>query len=164
MHTVRILSAIAMAAASLLCSQGPANAQLGMYTLPKDDFTWNWGRDFETSRRAFEDFSVSGGEAGFNCELTGKISPAGRLSQSDIRALENELQMRVDFIYAASQYMNELDYSRNLDWATLECKKFQSAPVDAEERAERENRAREKMLREVERRRERAGRNQSDSQ
>ena len=52
-----------------------ANAQLGMYTLPKDDFTWNWGRSVDESKRRFEDFSVRGGEAGFNCELTGKARP-----------------------------------------------------------------------------------------
>ena len=48
-----------------------------------------------------------------------------------------------------------------LEWATLDCKAFEPEPRSAEESATREQEAREKMLRELERRRERA---QRDSQ
>jgi hypothetical protein len=81
------------------------------------------------------------------------------LSPTEIRAIESELQTRLDFIYAVSQYMNSLEYQRALDWATLDCKKYEPEPASPEERANRENEAREKMLRELERRRARQQRN-----
>ena len=64
------------------------------------------------------------------------------------------------FIYATSQEMNYFDQMRILDWATLDCKHPEPGPVDEAKKAERENAAREKMLRELERRR---ARQQKDS-
>jgi hypothetical protein len=49
--------------------------------------------------------------------------------------------------------MNYRDQMLSLDWATLDCKRPQPGPVDEAKKAERENAAREKMLRELERRR-----------
>jgi hypothetical protein len=129
-----------------------AYSQFG-YSLPKDDFVWNWGRNREGANTAFEDISVSGNEAGFRCELTGKTGFGGRLSPSDIRALEEELRSRLDFIYAAATYMNDLEARNMIEWARLACEKYEAAPSTEEEKAERESRAKEKMQREIERRR-----------
>lgn len=145
---------VALAALALIAgfAASIAHAQFG-YTLPKDDFVWNWGRNPEEANTRFEDFSVSGGEAGFRCELTGKVGLSGRMSASDIRALEEALRARLDFIYAASNYMNQLERENLIDWARLACEKPEAAPSTEEDKAERESRAREKMQREIERRR-----------
>ncbi len=55
--------------------------------------------------------------------------------------------------------MNALEYQRALDWATLDCKKYEAPETSPDEKAAREAEAREKMLRELERRRERQQRN-----
>jgi hypothetical protein len=155
MRLTRLLIQVAIAAAA--CAPTLAQAQLGMYQLPKDDFIWNWGRTGEASRTAFEDFEVRGGELGFSCVLTGGVGASGRLSPSDIRELENTLRSRMDFIYAAATYMNDLvDVQRAISWARLKCEKFEPTPSTEEEKAEREARAKEKMQKEIERRRARA--------
>ncbi len=48
-----------------------ADAQLGMYTLPKNDFVWNWGEVSPERRFGHPDIEVSGGEGGFRCDLDG---------------------------------------------------------------------------------------------
>jgi hypothetical protein len=122
--------------------------------LPQNNFIWNWGDTVESGkRRGFADFDLDGGEAGFQCHLTARLRVSATASPTDVRQLENDLRTRLDFIYAASQTMNYLDQMRELDWATLDCKKPEPGPVDEAKRAEREDAAREKMLRELERRR-----------
>lgn len=128
----------------------PARAQFG-YTLPQSDFVWRWGN--ENRQRGFGDLSVSGSEAGFNCDLVADFGPGSRYSVTDVNQIENELRVRLDFIYAATTLMNQLDLQNDLDWAVLTCTKPQAAPVTPEEKAENEARAREKMQREIERRR-----------
>jgi hypothetical protein len=137
-------------------------AQLpGMYTLPKGNFTWNWGRGaVEGAGGGFEDFSVNGSEGGFRCLLTGRMSAGSQSSPSDMRALETQLQGRLDFIYAASTAMNELDLRRQLDWARLACEMPEGKESTPEEKAEREAKAKEKMQREIDKRREREQRQQ----
>ena len=131
-----------------------ARAQLGFYQLPASDFIWRWGQDREGAREfGFPDIEMRGGEGGFNCDLRARLRPTSNLSPSELTELKDELRGRLDFIYAVSDTMNRLDYSLALDWATLDCKKLEAAPVDEAERAERESRARDKMLRELERRR-----------
>jgi hypothetical protein len=130
-----------------------------MYSLPKQDFIWNWGEvASEEQRRGLADIDVSGSESFFRCDLTARMRPGNALSGPELRAMEQQLSQRLDFIYAVSEAMNQLEATRELDWATLDCKKWESAPSSEEESAEREAEAREKMLRELERRRERAER------
>jgi hypothetical protein len=136
-----------------------AAAQLGLYTLPKTDFVWNRGELNLERRFGIADIEISGHESSFRCDLKARVRPSSPLSPTEIRAIESELQTRLDFIYAVSQYMNSLEYQRALDWATLDCKKYEPEPASPEERANRENEAREKMLRELERRRARQQRN-----
>ena len=147
----RAAALIAVAAFAGLAATA-AVAQFGTYTLPKSDFVWNWGDPERTGAR-FEDFSVSGGEGGFLCELKGKMTAFANTSPSDARALEDTLRARLDFIYASSTYMNQLQEQRQLEWARLACSKQQSAPLTEQEKADREAKAREKMQREVDRRR-----------
>jgi hypothetical protein len=151
------MSRIAPLAAALglqLLSATSANAQLPFYTLPKDDFIWNWGDSgFEDRRRGSADIEISGNESFFRCDLTARMRPSSSLSPTDIRAIEQDLQTKLDFIYAVSEAMNYLEFNRSLEWATLDCKKYEAGPSDPEEKANRENDAREKMLRELERRR-----------
>jgi hypothetical protein len=133
-----------------------ADAQFGgLYTLPKDDFIWNWGDGAEGQQRGMADIEISGTESFFRCDLTARLSPASSRSPSDVRAVEMELRQRLDFIYAASEAMNYLEYSRELSWARLDCKRQGEDNSTPEARAERESAARDKMLRELERRRER---------
>jgi hypothetical protein len=157
---MRITTISTAAAGALLALALPmlAAAQLGMYTLPKNDFVWRWGN--ENRQRPTGDFSARGGEAGFQCELVGDLGPGSQLSPIEVREFENNLSTRLDFIYAAATTMNELDFQNDLDWAVLTCARAKSTPSTEEEKAENEARAREKMQKEIERRR---ARQQRDS-
>ena len=145
--------------APLLLPPPAAEAQFGFYQLPKEDFTWYWGDSREgTERRGFADFQVSGNEGVFRCELTARLRASSALSQQEIKQLENDLRGRLDFVYGASEVMNYLEQNRSLDWGMLDCKRPVAGPVDEADKAERESRARDKMLRELERRRARDSR------
>ena len=104
---------------------------------------------------AAADIEMSGGEGQFRCELKAQMRASSTMTPTDYRNLEQQLSTRLDFIYATSEAMNTLEYQRVLDWATLDCKKYQPPERTPEEKATREQEAREKMLRELERRRER---------
>ena len=153
----------ATALLAALAAPAPAAAQAipGVYTLPKGDFMWRWGN--ERHEREVGDFEARGSDGGFLCELRGEVSPTSTLDPSEVRELENSLQGRIDFVYTVSMLMQDMENRRELDWAVLTCEKgtntTQSTP---EEKAENEARAREKMQREVERRRERAARDAND--
>jgi hypothetical protein len=159
MRMSRIIAPLAIALGMQGLHAPQAAAQLGLYTLPKDDFVWHWGDlNLERRRAGVPDIEVSGSEALFQCDLTARMRPSTSLSPAQIRDIEHSLRTRLDFIYAVSEAMNYLEFQRALDWATLDCKKHEPEPASAEQRAEREAAAREKMLRELERRRERAQR------
>ena len=134
----------------------------GLYQLPKNDFVWNWGRGAVEGAGGggFEDFSVNGAEGGFRCLLTGRMRPSSQYSPAERRALEPSLQGRLDFIYASSNLMTELDQQLLLDWARLSCEMPQDKESTPEEKAEREAKAKEKMQREIDKRREREQRQQ----
>ena len=151
MHGPKGFAAIAAAAVAGLAANA-AQAQFGNYQLPQNDFVWNWGANPDR-QVGFEDFTVTGGEGGFQCELKGKISPGSQMTPTQLHQLEDALRSRIDFIYASSNYMNQLDQNRELDWAKLSCAKPEPTPATAQEKADRETKAREKMQREVERRR-----------
>src|SRR5690606_15598098 len=83
------------------------------------------------------DFSASGREAGFNCELTGALRPSAQIDQLAIRRLESELGISLYFIQAATRVMNELDFQNDLDWAVLDCKMPEAREPDPEAQRER---------------------------
>ena len=151
MRVPKILTVVVAAIVPLLIV--PAAAQLPLYTLPNNDFRWNWGSANLDQRRGTADIEVSGSESFFTCDFTARMRPSSPMSVTEIRALENELRTRLDFIYAVSEKMYYLDLNRSIDWATLDCKRYEPEPASPEEKAERESEAREKMLRELERRR-----------
>jgi hypothetical protein len=126
------------------------------YQLPNADFKWNWGEVREDRRFGHADIDMTGGEANFDCQFTLRFRPTANMTVTDIRNFRDELGRRLDFIYAVSEQMYYLEQNRDVDWATLDCKKFQAEPKTADEIAERQNEARDKMLRELERRRARA--------
>ena len=129
-----------------------AEAQFGFYTLPKDDFTWTWG-DLERRSAGRPDIEARGSEVGFRCQLTAALRPGSRLTTNDVREIENDVQASLQFIRDSTQLLNALDAQRELDWGVLECDMPEAAEVSEEERAEREAKARERMQREVDRRR-----------
>ena len=143
---------IALAATQLLLITVEAQ---GFYTLPKDDFIWRWGDLNEGQQHGMADIELSGNESFFRCDLTARMRVSSSRSPTEIRELEMQLRQRLDFIYAASEYMNYLEQTRELQWATLDCKRQGEEESSPEQRADRESEAREKMLRELERRRQR---------
>ena len=153
MRMSRIAGAAAAACAGAWLAGPHAAAQIPLYTLPKNDFVWNWGQVDLERRQGMADIEISGTESFFRCDLKARMRISNPLSVSEVRQLENDLATRLDFIYAVSETMNYLEYQRALDWATLDCKKAETGPSDPDERAEREQAARDKMLRELERRR-----------
>lgn len=130
----------------------------GLYTLPTSDFVWNWGTTDLERRRGSADIEMHGGEANFRCELKAQMRASSTMTPADYRTIEQELSTRLDFIYAVSEAMNNLEYQRVLEWAVLDCKEYDPPERTAEEKATREQEARDKMLKELERRRERAQR------
>ena len=108
----------------------------GQMNLPQNDFTWTWG-DRNSTRRGIEDFSIFGSEAGFRCDLTGKLRLGSRLSRMDIRGIESDLRSSMFFVRAAVNAMNDLEAQRELGWATLECEKPQPAEKKRAGRNER---------------------------
>jgi len=154
MKKSRIL-ALAAPAATLLFATG-AVAQFGLYTLPRSDFRWNWGETNLERRFGQADIQMRGSESFFDCELTARFGASSNMTHADIRAIRDSLSTRLDFIYAVSETMYYLEQDRDIDWATLDCKKYESEASSPEASAERQNEAREKMLRELERRRARA--------
>lgn len=154
MGNLRTFCALAAAAAAMWACASPAQAQFGA-TLPRNDFTWMWGDTNEAARRRLSDFSVTGGEGGFSCDLQGKLRINSRWTRSDIRQLENDLRVSAFFIQSAASAMNTLDLRRELDWATLDCRKRGATETDPETEQENLDRAREKMIEQMRRRRER---------
>lgn len=157
MRRIRVCATMVVA---LLCA-GPALAQFGQVNYPQSDFRWVWGNERDLARRGFEDFSVSGNDAGFQCTLKGRLHPGSRLTQTDIRALENELRTTLFFIQRAANTMYVLDQQRDIDWAELDCVKHVDDASAAELR-EREEKARAKAERDRERRRARRAREEDD--
>jgi len=141
-----------VAAAIAVFTATAAHAQFGYYQLPKNDFVWNWG-SAERNAGKFEDFTVNGGEGGFNCELKGKLSGASQYTPTQLHTLEDQLRSRIDFIYASSNTMNQMDSAHELEWARLSCAKPEAKPLSEQEKADKEQKAREKMQREIDRRR-----------
>ncbi len=154
MKTSRIF-ALAAPAATLLFAAGAA-AQFGLYTLPRSDFRWNWGETNLERRMGQADIQLRGSESFFECEFTARFRPTTNMTHRDIRAVRDSLSTRLDFIYAVNETMYYLDQDRQIDWATLDCKKYEPENRGPEASAERQSEAREKMLRELERRRARA--------
>src|SRR5215831_3248806 len=160
MHGPKRFALLAAAAVAWLAASS-AHAQLGYYQLPQNDFVWNWGINPD-KQIGFEDFDVTGGEGGFHCELKGKMSPGTTMTPTQVHQLQDTLRARLDFIYATSTYMNQLDQQRELDWAKLSCMKPEPTPQTAQEKADKEAKAREKMQKEIDRRR--AHQPQTDTQ
>lgn len=159
MRMSRIVAPLIAAIGAQAFSVSETAAQVpGLYSLPKSDFVWTWGDTNLERRRGAADISMNGNEAQFHCELNATMRPSSTMSTTDFRALEQQLSTRLDFIYAVSQTMNNLEYQHILDWATLDCKEYTPEEKTAEERAQREEEAREKMQRELDKRRERAQR------
>ena len=156
MRMSRIMAPLLAAAGAALVPAWQSAAQIpGLYSLPRSDFIWNWGDTNLERRRGAPDITMRGGEAQFSCELNAQMRPSSTMTSEDYRQIEQQLSTRLDFIYAVSDAMNTLEYQRVLDWATLDCKEFKPPEKSAEERASREEEARAKMLRELEKRRER---------
>lgn len=138
----------------LLSGMPLAYGQFGFYQLPNNDFRWNWGKvAAEGESRGMADIEVSGSESFFSCDLTARMRISSPLTPEEIREIEFDLRARLDFIYAVSETMNYLEQMRTLDWAVLDCKKQQREESSPEESAARQDEARAKMLRELERRR-----------
>lgn len=157
MRMSRILAALAAATIFQGLPVSDAAAQVpGLYSLPSSDFVWTWGETNLERRRGAADLTMKGSEAQFTCELNAQMRPSSTMGPTDYRKIEQDLSTRLDFIYAASEAMNTLEYNRVLEWATLDCKEYKAPEKTPEEKATREQEAREKMLRELERRRERA--------
>ncbi|MFL2547067.1 MAG: hypothetical protein ACJ0SL_06860 [Candidatus Rariloculaceae bacterium] len=121
------IAPITAAVATYVLLVGSLSAQFnpgmpGQMQLPADDFTWVWGQTNDRDNQ-FEDISVSGSDGFFRCNLRGKLSIGTRMTSSDVRALENELRGELNFVQLVTYRMNELDARRDLQWATLECKK-----------------------------------------
>jgi hypothetical protein len=139
------------ASAVLALAHSAAQAQIP-WMLPQNDFRWTWGK-VQEGQNENPDIDVDGHDQGFECNLTAKLHFSTNMSMSEIRDVEMQLRQAFEFVRTAAEYMQHLDYQRDLDWAILDCKEPKPKEATEEERLERETKAREKMQREVERRR-----------
>jgi hypothetical protein len=139
--------------AALACSA--VHAQFGMVTLPSADFIWRWGENVEEAvARGITDFSARGNEAAFQCTLAGELRPGSQITSTEIHQMEIDLGVSLYFIQAAANAMNALDQRHELDWAELACVKPQLTDEDAQETAERVEKARQKAIDDMLKRRE----------
>jgi hypothetical protein len=152
MKRFRIVAATA-AALITVGFAGAAIAQLGTYQLPNNNFVWRWGDENGRSLHRAEDLEVSGGEAGFRCDLTAAISPGSHLTPNDVRQIQQQLSSAIDFIYKSTMLMNDMHNQRQIDWAMLSCARPEATPSTEAQKAEHEQKAREKMQKEIEKRR-----------
>ena len=98
MRMSRIVAAL-IAAAAVQLPPLVVDAQVPFYTLPKDDFIWNWGDSVaERDQRGVADLEVSGSESFFLCDLTARMKPGSSRSTTDMREIESGLRTRLDFI------------------------------------------------------------------
>jgi len=127
--------------------------------LPAEDFVWNWGNRsgaFAEGGPRRPDFSITGGERGFSCTLTGAFSLGSRMRDFyNLRAFEQQLSTTLYFIQDSTYELNGYYSQNQLDWATLDCK-IPDNVVSQDKQQERLDRAVERALRDRERRRERA--------
>jgi hypothetical protein len=70
--------------------------------------------------------------------------------------MEMQLSASLWFVQASSAMMNDLDLNREIDWAILDCKKGQAGEQDPDKLQERVDRARQKAVEDMLKRRERA--------
>ena len=108
-------TAFRIAVAGLALAAGSASAQIfnqGVYQLPADDFTYNWGdlRD----KAEFTDLSTGGVEEDFRCELEMELRPGSRLGDREMNEYERQLSSRLDFIYQSVILMNQFGISSNI--------------------------------------------------
>ena len=75
--------ALIAAAAPLVLGANVALGQLGLYTLPKDDFRWNWGNIGPDDRVGLADIEVSGSEGIFRCDLSARTRASSILGPTD---------------------------------------------------------------------------------
>ncbi len=132
----------------------------GMVNLPADDFVWQWGNQRDAARGRFQDFSARGGEASFRCDLTGGLSVSNSWSNREIRQFENDLNTSMTFIQSAAYAMYVLDQQRDLDWAVLDCDRYEREET-ADELQEKEDKARARAERRREQRRARREREEA---
>jgi hypothetical protein len=150
--------AFALCSAAVL-APSLASGQFGMVQLPDTDFTLRWADAAdEAPNLTAEDFEARGGESGFQCVLTGGLSPGSRITTQQLREMETQLTGSLWFVQASAAMMNDLDLNREIDWAILDCKKQQGGEQDADELQERVERARQKAVEDMLKRRERAER------
>jgi len=163
MSLSKTMTAVAAALVLTPLLHSTANAQFGfpgIVSLPRDDFTWNWGELRES--RGSTDFEMVGAEAGFRCELKGRMSPASRMSQPDLRTFESNLRSSLYFIQATAEAMYVLDYERDLEWAELVCAKPEGE-MDEEKTQQKVDKAREKAQRKQAERRARRERDEAEA-
>ena len=144
-----------------VCSAMPVAAwgQLNIPTivnLPTDDFIWPWGEMRPIDDAEDPEFTVSGVERSFRCTAKGSFKPGSHMRDTYAkRDFEQSLNGSIYFIQAATQRLNELDLSNDLQWALMEC--IIPDASDSEEAVQEElDRALERAQRERDKRRERA--------
>jgi hypothetical protein len=155
--------AIAVSSAAVLLPSF-ATGQFGIPQLPNHDFTWRWA-DAEDSTDTgvglkAEDFQARGYEMAFSCVLTGALSPGSQITMRQLQEMEMTLVASISFIQASATAMNDLDFNRELGWAILDCKKAQARDEDPEKVEAEVERARQKAVEDMLKRRERAQREQ----
>jgi hypothetical protein len=148
--------ALALSGAAVLLPSY-AVGQFGFPQLPNNDFMWRWGdaKDEEATDLRAEDFRARGGEMSFQCVLTGALGPGSQITMQQLQEMERTLVGSISFIQASAETMNELERTFELGWAILDCKKAQPGDEDPEKVEEEVERARQKAVEDMLRRRER---------
>jgi hypothetical protein len=148
--------ALALSGAAMLMP-GFAVGQFGIPQLPNHDFQWRWAHaeDAEAGGLSAEDFRARGAEMTFQCTLTGALSPGSQITMQELQEMERVLVGSISFVQASATAMNDLEFNRELAWAILDCKKAQPGEEDPEKVEQEVERARQKAVEDMLRRRER---------
>ena len=85
-----LLAAIGSAVPAVV---GPSRSS-GMYSLPKNDFVWNWGEVSPERRRGHPDIEISGGEGSFAAISTAQIRPSSSMTPTEYQRVRDGAQPR----------------------------------------------------------------------
>jgi len=132
--------------------------------LPTEDFAWPWGNMRPIDDAEEPEFTISGVERSFRCTAKGSFKPGSHMRDTYAkREFEQSLNGSIYFIQEATQRLNELDLSNNLQWALMEC--IIPDASDSEEDVQEElDRALERAQRERDKRRQRAAEEREEAE
>jgi hypothetical protein len=139
--TAKLLIAACLAVAASVQAQ-QVSFYPGLLAVPDEDFTWLWG-NFDRAGAGFgAQVALSGRDQGFECVMAARLVGPDRLTDTERRQIERDVESGTSFIRSAVDTLNFLSQRRDLDWGRLACERLGQAESDRQRDAMIEQRLR----------------------